>query len=230
MPRRVKSFSPEPVNSEEDDVDFQDNGLHLQGMPTGLEKVYDYDSGGHHPVILGDCLGEDGRYRVIHKLGNGGFANIWLCRDLKSETPKYIALKILMADESTEDCGELRVNKFREMGLDKEVGGDFICLPLEQFRIDGPNESHICFAYPVLGPRVSCVLQDFENPDKVLRGIALQAVQAMAALHSHGICHGGEYFYSCCALLCICLIVGQILLHRIFSCEPQVLMVSPRRM
>ena len=94
---------------------------------------------------------------------------------------------ILMADASTDVCPELRVNKFKEMGLDREVGGKYICLSLDQFQIDGPNGSHFCFVYPVLGPRVSCILK----ADKALRENALQVVQAMTVLHSHGICHGG---------------------------------------
>jgi serine/threonine-protein kinase SRPK3 len=154
-------------------------------------EIYDYECGGHHPIHLGDHLWEDGRYRIIHKLGNGGFANIWLCRDLECETPKYVGLKILMAGASTENCRELLANKLKEIGLDREVGGKYICLPLDHFQIDGPNGSHFCFVYPVLGPHVSCVLKEFEDPDNDLRKIALQAVQGMACLHSHGICHGG---------------------------------------
>ena len=172
---------------EEDIDDYKGNGLTLQMCPFGLEKIYDYELGGHHPVHLGNRLGKDGRYRVIHKLGSGGFANVWLCRDLEPETPKYVALKILMADASTDACPELRVNKFKKMGLDREVGGKYICLSLDQFQIDGPNGSHFCFVYPVLGPRVSCILK----ADKALRENALQVVQAMTVLHSHGICHGG---------------------------------------
>ena len=86
---------------------------------------------------------------------------------------------------------ELLANKLKEMDLDQEVGGKYICLPLDQFQIDGPNGLHFCFVYPVLGPRISCVLKEFEDPDKDLRNIALQAVQGMACLHRHGICHGG---------------------------------------
>lgn len=43
------------------------------------------DPNGYHtmlyfPVSLGDLF-ENGRYRVIHKLGWGGFATVWLARD-----------------------------------------------------------------------------------------------------------------------------------------------------
>lgn len=58
------------------------------------------------------------------------------------------------------------------------------------FQIKGPNGSHLCFVYPVAGPRVSDILQIFNGPDMVLRKVALQAARAMATLHEHGVCHG----------------------------------------
>jgi serine/threonine-protein kinase SRPK3 len=104
--------SPASIVSIEEDIDsYEGNDLTLDGPPFRLEKIYDYEFGGHHPIHLGDRLGKDGRYRVIHKLGNGGSANVWLCRDLECETPKYVGLKFLMAEASTDDCRELHVLK-----------------------------------------------------------------------------------------------------------------------
>jgi len=39
-----------------------------------------YRPGGFHPVKLGDTF-KDGRYKVYHKLGWGGFSTVWLARD-----------------------------------------------------------------------------------------------------------------------------------------------------
>ena len=68
------------------------------------------------------------------------------------------------------------MNKLIEMGLDREVGRKYICLPLDQFQIDSPNRSHSYFVYPLLGPRVSYIWKEFEDPDKALRKIALQDI------------------------------------------------------
>jgi serine/threonine-protein kinase SRPK3 len=153
VPNLAQSETPTSMGSVTEDKE-QDagNGLTLEGPPFGLAKIYDYEPGGHHPVHLDDRLGEENRYKVIHKLGNGGFANVWLCRDLKAGSMKYVAVKILMAGSSTNECGELLVNRFKGKGLDRELGRKHICLPLDQFQIDGQNGLHLCFVYPVLGP------------------------------------------------------------------------------
>lgn len=167
------------------------NGLHIEGTPFALEHLYEYEAGGHHPVQLDDVL-DDGRYRVIHKLGSGGNANVWLCRDLAAPTPKYVALKILMAEASTEDCRELLcAEQLKSLMVADETGP--ICAPLRHFRTDGPNSSHLCFVYSVLGPQVSSgLLNSSKDPEKNLREICHETVTALALLHALGLCHGGQ--------------------------------------
>lgn len=48
------------------------------------ESLEDYQSGGFHPVALGDTF-QDGRYVVRHKLGFGGRATVWLVQDIQQE-------------------------------------------------------------------------------------------------------------------------------------------------
>lgn len=167
------------------------NGPQIAGPPFALEHVYDYEPGGHQPVQLGDVF-DNGRYRVLHKLGSGGYANVWLCRDLAAPTPKYVALKIIMAEASTDDCRELMCTKKLKSTMVANDTGP-ICTPLRHFRTDGPNGSHLCLVYPVLGPQVSSgLLNASKDPDKTLRGICHEIATAMALLHARGICHGGQ--------------------------------------
>ena len=61
------------------------NLLHTQ------ENASKYWPGGFHPVCLGDTF-QDGRYKIYHKLGWGGFSTVWLAKDNKyhdeeTETP-----------------------------------------------------------------------------------------------------------------------------------------------
>jgi hypothetical protein len=44
------------------------------------EALYRYEPGGYHPLQLGETL-KNGRYKIIHKLGWGGFSTIWAARD-----------------------------------------------------------------------------------------------------------------------------------------------------
>jgi serine/threonine-protein kinase SRPK3 len=63
----------------------------------GTEELEDYAPGGFHPVHLGDTF-DGGRYVIVHKLGAGGFAAIWLAQDMIKKT--WVALKIVRAKES----------------------------------------------------------------------------------------------------------------------------------
>ena len=46
----------------------------------GAEPLSGYKYGGYHPVHLGDKLHGD-RFTILHKLGWGSYATIWLARD-----------------------------------------------------------------------------------------------------------------------------------------------------
>ncbi|KAM3417431.1 hypothetical protein BST61_g5677 [Cercospora zeina] len=164
--------------------------LIINGPREGLEHMLDYQMGGHHPVHLGDVLGPEGRYRVINKLGKGGFANVWLCVDTDDGPSRYVALKILMADYSKEDCPELRALMLNHLLEHDSKSRTHICLPLSHFRINGPNGSHLCFVYPVLGPRASRALKNIEHSNAALRCFALQVASSVAAIHRIGLCHG----------------------------------------
>lgn len=186
----MPSFSPpasekiSPALEENEMDDMPPNGLHFDGAPFDLEDVHDYEPGGNHPAHLGDMLGQS-RYRVVHKLGDGGTGVIWLCRDLQADAPTYVALRIL-AELSTNDCPKLIQGQLLTKCEDRD-GSEAICLFLDQFRLDGPNSSHLCFIYPVLGPKVSSgLLGPSEDLDKILREICRVIVRSMAFLHRQG--------------------------------------------
>ncbi|CAH0043643.1 unnamed protein product [Clonostachys solani] len=61
------------------------------------EEVERYEKGGFHPVHLGDRY-DKGRYRIVHKIGSGGYSTVWLAFD--SQLLTWVALKIVEADKS----------------------------------------------------------------------------------------------------------------------------------
>lgn len=162
----LRNLSPAPSSPKSvfpDEGDLEDagpNGLSLELAPFGLERLDDYEPGGQHPVHLGDLLvpGRPGPYRVLHKLGHGGYANAWLCRDMAAvNSTQYIALKILASDVSTDDCPEHRASELRRSvdSSGDQASANYLCLPLDEFEIRGPNGTHLCLVYPVLGPTVA---------------------------------------------------------------------------
>jgi serine/threonine-protein kinase SRPK3 len=44
------------------------------------EPLQRYCRGGYHPVKLGDAL-NDGTYKILHKLGWGGYSTVWAAKN-----------------------------------------------------------------------------------------------------------------------------------------------------
>lgn len=164
------------------------HGTYLEGVQDGVEDLERYEAGGYHPMHLGDRLGDSGSYHVIHKLGHGGFSTVWLCRDTR-EGP-YVAVKVHTADVSAKNLPDLRL-----VDLDKSIAGaEYMNAPRDYFSLQGPNGTHQCLVFTLLGPRVSpSIWVEMEDPGPTLRKMCKQTAQALAFLHRNGICHGGMY-------------------------------------
>lgn len=174
--------APHEDNHHLSPVDWDFYGLSLE-----VELLGNYELGGYHPVHLGDTFRE--RYTVIHKLGFGGSGTVWLARD--KEQNRYVALKILCAEISI-DSHDVEILKFLEQRDDSGPGRQHIAFLLDHFQIEGPNGSHLCVVSEILGPALSqLALSGKQLRGSVARKVAHQAVEAVAWLHSHGICHGG---------------------------------------
>jgi serine/threonine-protein kinase SRPK3 len=158
-----------------------------------IEDIENYVPGGFHPVHIGDIY--QSRYKVLHKLGYGGYSTVWLARDTKSST--YVAVKIIEAQASS-FRSELEILKKLSASKDQHVGKQHVVTLLDDFEIEGPNGRHLCLVTPVAGPSISCFNQ---SPDgsgrKRLRGdlarnVARQTAQAVDFIHSQRYCHGGK--------------------------------------
>jgi serine/threonine-protein kinase SRPK3 len=158
-------------------------------------ETLNYRPGGFHPVHLGDKFKKD-RYYVIHKLGHGGFATVWLARD--STRNRYVALKILAARLSR-DCPEVEILRLIKLAPE-HAGKPYVMSMLDHFWITGPNGRHLCVVSQVGGPSIK---QFNDCPGQssgtrrlralVARKVALQATEGLDYIHSTGVVHGGMY-------------------------------------
>jgi hypothetical protein len=146
-----------------------------------------YRKGGFHPVHIGDHFDRK-RYRVVHKLGHGGFSVVWLAYDTWESI--WVALKIVAASDSStiEEKAVMCHNIIFKLSDER-----FITYK-RFFHIEGPNGRHLCLVLPLCGPSCSTMSQDLQSRihPRLARRVASQATKAMADLHSQGLCHGGK--------------------------------------
>ncbi|KZF21600.1 kinase-like protein [Xylona heveae TC161] len=140
--------------------------------PDGMEWAERYVPGGFHPTHIGDMY-HDGRYEIVHKLGWGSFATVWLARDNKEG--RYVALKIHAADafENSQD------------------GRAYVSTLLDEFVINGPNGQHLCIVSKAAG----CSVWDQKNETlaryspKTARAISAQLLLGLDYIHACGVVH-----------------------------------------
>ncbi|EEU47043.1 uncharacterized protein NECHADRAFT_78065 [Fusarium vanettenii 77-13-4] len=163
-------------------VRSDDSFRFLPAQVGDTEELELYQEGGFHPVHLGD-LYDDGRYRIVHKLGAGGFSTVWLASDCLLSS--WVALKIVVADKSPViEEKAVMCHKIASHWSD----GRFITYK-RYFYIEGPNGRHLCLVLPPCGPSLhvlSHYLRSRVHP-WLSRRAAFQAAKATADLHSRGL-------------------------------------------
>ncbi|KGO64501.1 hypothetical protein PITC_099610 [Penicillium italicum] len=165
---------------------------HLYISTIDAEPLHRYRRGGYHPVTLGECL-KAGRYKVLHKLGWGGYSTVWAARDQRLEQT-YVAIKISIAEteynRDTRELQTLKVLASHHPRLKHTVH------MLDDFDLKGPNGSHKCLVYELLGPNVPDIIDvnfpDGRLPSKLAKIIAKQCLIGLDSLHQRKIGHGGK--------------------------------------
>ncbi|KAI0832021.1 kinase-like domain-containing protein [Trametes gibbosa] len=174
---------------EHDPIEF-----HFDPMDT-TEELELYRPGGYHPVAIGDMLdaqpdlpAPQRRYRILHKLGYGAYATVWLARDVRSAT--FVALKITTADLGAHAAREAQMLA-RLAGArrgDSDGAPSHILEIYDHFSIRGPNGTHHVLVTEVVVPALSSL-----NPSKPpgwRKALARGLVRGVAQMHDSGAKHG----------------------------------------
>ncbi|KKF97143.1 Serine/threonine-protein kinase SRPK [Ceratocystis platani] len=158
-----------------------------------------YHPGGFHPVYVGDIF--NNRYHVLNKIGYGAYSTVWLVRDAQQEKgheDEYLALKVLSAEcyFTDHDIFEREILRHLRDGNTKLVGHSYICHLLDDFEHQGPNGTHVCLVFPLMGETLESFGAWFKNslvPYSVMRRFTIQIVLALDYAHELGVIHTASY-------------------------------------
>ncbi|KAI6095864.1 kinase-like protein [Pisolithus croceorrhizus] len=177
---------------------------HSQSMMTEDEEDYeDYVKGGYHPVHIGDTF-SDGRYVVVRKLGWGHFSTVWLAKDTKSN--RHVALKVVKsAPRYTETAlDEIKLLQRLITSSTPPVeptpqnpnpplspsqthpGRSHVISFLDHFKHKGPNGTHVCMVFEVLGENLLGLIKRHQNkgvPMHLVKQIAKQVLLGLDYMH-----------------------------------------------
>ena len=168
-----------PRSKDAEDQLFEYNWIN------GVESLEKYKPEGYHPVMIGDVL--QNRYRIVDKLGFGGYSTVWLAQDTHQK--EYVAVKVGIASSLSQEMKCLRA--LSAPSAHPHPGHDAIPSPLDEFEVRGPNGVHPC--YTMIPAR--CNLREasfsFLFPLGVARALIGGLTMAIAHMHSCGYVHGG---------------------------------------
>ncbi|WVN90144.1 uncharacterized protein L203_105380 [Cryptococcus depauperatus CBS 7841] len=149
------------------------------------EDLEDYRPGGYHPVNIGNEF-SDGRYVIVRKLGWGHFSTVWLARD--NTTQRHVALKVVKSDGHYTETAldEIQLLQRVVNSAPSHAGRHHVVGLLDSFRHTGPNGSHVCMVFEVLGENLLGLIKRYQHrgvPQHIVKQIAKQVLLGLDYLH-----------------------------------------------
>ncbi|ORX38691.1 kinase-like domain-containing protein [Kockovaella imperatae] len=155
-------------------------------MTEDEEDLEDYRPGGYHPINIGDEFNL-GRYVVVRKLGWGHFSTVWLARD--NTTSRHVALKVVKSDGHYTETAldEIQLLQRVVSSSPTHAGRTHVVGLVDDFRHDGPNGSHVCMVFEVLGENLLGLIKRYQHrgvPQHIVKQIAKQVLLGLDYLHN----------------------------------------------
>lgn len=156
------------------------------------EDSEDYCKGGYHPVTVGENF-KEGRYTIVRKLGWGHFSTVWLSKD--NVTSKHVALKVVRsAAHYTETAiDEIKLLNKIVAAKPHHPGKKHVVSLLDSFEHKGPNGTHVCMVFEVLGENLLGLIKRWNHrgiPMPLVKQITKQVLLGLDYLHREcGIIH-----------------------------------------
>ncbi|KAI1234492.1 hypothetical protein IHE44_0003546 [Lamprotornis superbus] len=130
------------------------------------------------------------RYQVLHKLGCGTFATVWLCQDMRRK--KQVAVKVLKSREGFAETAQDEVAFLRcvsKLHEEEGPGRRKHCLFVRRLQ----NDWREWFPYPsVLGPSMRCLIGNYTAQGLPLPFVRKSLQQVLAGLH---------FLHKCCRII-----------------------------
>ncbi|KAG6808821.1 hypothetical protein H0H92_002768, partial [Tricholoma furcatifolium] len=172
------------------------------GMTEDEEDWEDYVKGGYHPVTLGDAF-SDGRYIVVRKLGWGHFSTVWLAKDTKMN--RHVALKVVKSAPRYTETALDEIKLLQRLITSStpptattpspahtHPGRSHVISFLDHFRHKGPNGTHVCMVFEVLGENLLGLIKRHQN-----KGVPMHLVRQIAKQVLLGL----DYMHRCCGVI-----------------------------
>ncbi|KAF9069199.1 kinase-like domain-containing protein [Rhodocollybia butyracea] len=171
------------------------------------EDWEDYVKGGYHPVHLGDEF-SDGRYKVVRKLGWGHFSTVWLAWDARMS--RHVALKVVKSAPRYTETALDEIKLLQRLitssfpnpspqsssnSLSPSLlhpGRSHVISFLDHFRHKGPNGTHICMVFEVLGENLLGLIKRHQS-----KGVPMGLVRQIGKQVLLGL----DYMHRCCGVI-----------------------------
>lgn len=149
------------------------------------------------------CTTSEQKSSLLKKEEDKITSNILIYR--KGHEHEYLALKILSAECYSTDhpIFEREILRHLRDGNTGLFGHSYICHLLDDFEHQGPNGTHICLVFPLMGETLRSFGAWFKDslvPYSTMRRFTIQVVLALDYAHDQGVIHTGIYIYILCCV------------------------------